>query len=698
MASKVVSQTKPYLTSENDNSQFRAVYDERKGIILEEMAEIKEKIRVNEHKMKELMKRQGQIALSSDEAFEEPVEDKKPMPPKPLLNLPTKPTVTVTEPNDKPAKSGPQQPEDGNQTPTMKPTQSLSLLGTGSRRPKKLIPHLPVTTPLEPGLDKKMSSLLPIYAQQRKIREQNRELEERLIKLENKRRILEEKDFQLQSRVGILHAVKKDEQYLKERKEKRKLGNSMEQMRDSSLNSSNPYLPQVMHQRSSSTKNLDQERLKHARRGLYLDILERATSPKLNYSKDEKKYDIEKAVDYSMHRKDEKKLKYSLAQQNFLFRKAKENPYDPYNAKLLRDSYYIKESLSNQKKNQLTSDRYDSQADDYDQGDYNDDGHHDDLGTSAVSRNLQDDDKSHQADQNRDGKHSAVNKSVDTPKPSGLISKQVDLNKTTVPIDKGLAAPKVSTALPNNQLADPTKLTSVAPKPGETPKPTELASRVSDPLAQPKPVTQPSTVKSPAPVTNTTPTNPKPAATTSTPKLADPTPNPTTSTTTKPAVATTAKPAETAANSTNTNAKPAIPAPKPGEAIVNPRGVSTKLGGLADKVDPSGKQKYPSIGLDSMNDKKPDVNPIEDQLPSTPQGTTSKVDIKKLSVTPTNPKPTPDPKQPSEPKAEPKPLSELLPPAVSGLSKPGDANHGGAPLNSNNQTPDRKSTRLNSSH
>lgn len=540
----------PYLTADNDNGQFRAAYEERRHVIDQEIEKLRNKIKSHENRLKDLDKKEHEYSRM------------------------------------------PRQEGSSNEV------QELS---GGTHRSTKIRPHLVSTTPLEPGLDPKMAGLLSIYKLKRKLKEEIKESEEEIKKLLTRRHTVVEKDRQLQFRQGILHAVNKDDEYLKQRK----LRMSMEPR----ITPSDPFNSLPI---TNSSKPIDMEKLRLAKRGFYLGILENATSPKMTYTIEEKKYDVDRAAEVQLQHKRELDLKYDMAQHKVMYVKAKRNPTDPSNAKIIKESQLLRDTLSaSKRKNKSPTNSIEPTVDPtLDHFETN-------LGKSTISQNLSQSENA--------SKQAPTKPKVDAPAPQ-----QPTKNAASVPATIQPSKPKVDVppaAIQSNKPKVDATPTPISPQKSSDPAPKLPAAEPKKDLSKPDPFDNiPEPLTKPAQALPSKPSVPvttnKPAVDSS-PKLPVETKDP-------------VKPAEPALLPNQT---PLVSPPKP-VTVVNPTKVSGANSVSKDSLQQVRATSEPPVDPIPTITSKQSLPPA-DPLPQKPVAQTTPAVVAKPAPPVADPEPNP---------------------------------------------------------
>ena len=135
----------------------------------------------------------------------------------------------------------------------------------------------------------KLKKLIPIYREKRAIKENLKSLKVKLIDLNAKIEKVELMDKNLAMKENIFTAI-------------------------------NINLDKVRHRKTSNArinryhdKQIDMKKLKHVKRGMYLDILENANFNKLSFKKNERKYDLQHIIEKERQYKQEVDVKQETA-------------------------------------------------------------------------------------------------------------------------------------------------------------------------------------------------------------------------------------------------------------------------------------------------------------------------------------------------------------------------------------------------
>ena len=122
----------------------------------------------------------------------------------------------------------------------------------------------------------KMTFLLPLYNQKRLISDKLKKIQENIKRLETKRLSIVKMDKAIQVRESILTSNKVSQDY-RQQKHLLKL---------QSLENPNQFT-------TSDGRVIDVVKLKYAKRGFYLDLIENTSNKKMIYAPEEHKYDID---------------------------------------------------------------------------------------------------------------------------------------------------------------------------------------------------------------------------------------------------------------------------------------------------------------------------------------------------------------------------------------------------------------------
>lgn len=136
---------------------------------------------------------------------------------------------------------------------------------------------------------KKLKKLIPIYREKRAAKDMIKKLKEELDHTDQKIKHVSNLESNLALKENIFHAINIDVDKLRSR-----------QAQTSNLDR---YFD----------KKIDVARLKKIKRGLYLDILETASSNKVSFKKYEKKYDVNQIIEKEKQYKQEQEVKLETA-------------------------------------------------------------------------------------------------------------------------------------------------------------------------------------------------------------------------------------------------------------------------------------------------------------------------------------------------------------------------------------------------
>ena len=137
--------------------------------------------------------------------------------------------------------------------------------------------------------NKKLKKLIPIYRDKRSAKENIKKLKEKLADLDIKIDKVSAMDRNILIKENIFTAINIDIDKVRHRK------------------TSNTILNKY------NDKKIDLNKLKHVKRGLYLDILETANFNKLSFKKYEKKYDVDHIVEKERQYKQENEVRMETA-------------------------------------------------------------------------------------------------------------------------------------------------------------------------------------------------------------------------------------------------------------------------------------------------------------------------------------------------------------------------------------------------
>ena len=312
---------KNYLTSENTNEDFVSAYEQRKFNIEDQITKTKTEVVQMKKRLQELEDNEKQLSVPQGE--------------------PGIPAKTASA-NNKPAPAGNQPSTGGNKpgTASIPSGGNPSNAGTASgAKPSKPEPSSSQPTAgntkqsatVQELEDPRMKQLLKIYREKRLLKEKLEKSSEDLKKLNEKKHQLFKQYGNLQMRQNILKSVNLEPEVIKQKRKDQK-HHSVDIFK-------NPFA-------KPEDKKLDLKKLKDAKRGFYLDILETASSNKVAYSKEDTRYDVEAYAQARASYVKDSNLKFNQVQMRARANQAIKDPSDPENLKILRDSQALRESLA----------------------------------------------------------------------------------------------------------------------------------------------------------------------------------------------------------------------------------------------------------------------------------------------------------------------------------------------------------------
>ena len=292
-----------YLTSNNTNEEFMDAYELRKQHLEDEIDSLKNKISKNRDRLKELDEKE-----------------------KSILHGNTSPKAN----QNKPAPNQTNQTIKAVEDPKMK-DKSIPSGNTNAKANQNNPAPNQTNQTMKAVEDPKMKELLPIYKEKRHLKEKYEAYNQQLAIFSEKKGALFKQYANLQIRQNILKSVNVEPEVIK----RAKLGKSLNKSKRVYTVFAKP-----------EEREIDLEKLKYAKRGFYLDILETASTKKVLYDKDDIKYDVDA---YAQVRKDQIKdnhLKFSQVQLRAKANQAMKEPYLPENTKILKESQMLRESLA----------------------------------------------------------------------------------------------------------------------------------------------------------------------------------------------------------------------------------------------------------------------------------------------------------------------------------------------------------------
>ena len=337
-----------YLTSNDDNAKFRQVYGERVDNYNQDLEKTRKRMVEINTKLKEIDAKEKEINGKTREELESGFT-KENKTTKPAAQGQAKSTAKTTNDKDKTqpttAKDKTQLPatNDKTQTPATKdknqppatneknqpsdtkdktqPKQGKDNLKSERAAPKE---SDPLDNIHRPTLDPRMSLLLPLYKEKRKLKDEYTRLKEKTTKIQTKKSYVKKKDEDVQVRENILSNVHVTQEYIKNRKT---IDRNTKSLHRSMANMG-----------QKSTEEL--QKLKQLRKGFYLDILENTSQVKTAFNMHEKKYNIDHIILAENEHKKDQDLKYRQAKDRVRHLRALDNPEDPQNNKFLKESGY----------------------------------------------------------------------------------------------------------------------------------------------------------------------------------------------------------------------------------------------------------------------------------------------------------------------------------------------------------------------
>ena len=338
-----------YLTSNDDNAKFRQVYGERMDNYNQDLEKTRKRMVEINTKLKEIDAKEKEINGKTREELESGFtkENKNT---KPAAQGQAKSTAKTTNDKDKtqppttakdktqpPATNDKTQPpatKDKNQPlatneknqPPVKEDKTRPKQGKDNLKSERATPKEsdPLDNIHRPTLDPRMSLLLPLYKEKRKLKDEYTRLKEKTTKIQTKKSYVKKKDEDVQVRENILSSVHVTQEYIKNRKT---IDRNTKSLHRSMANMG-----------QKSTEEL--QKLQQLRKGFYLDILENTSQVKTAFNIHEKKYNIDHIILAENEHKKEQDLKYRQAKDRVRHLRALDNPEDPQNNKFLKESGY----------------------------------------------------------------------------------------------------------------------------------------------------------------------------------------------------------------------------------------------------------------------------------------------------------------------------------------------------------------------
>jgi hypothetical protein len=304
---------KNYLTSDNTNEDFVSAYEQRKNNIEDQITNAKAEVVQTKKRLQELEENEKQLSGPQGEPSK---------PAKPATNPP---------PNNQPATGG---NKPGTANPGNKPGAPANPAGGKPSNPGP--PAQPAGSTkagatVQELEDPRMKQLLKIYKEKRTLKEKLEKSVEDLKKLNEKKHQLFKQYGNLQMRQNILKSVNLEPEAIKQKRKDQKY-HSVDVFK-------NPFA-------KPEERKLDFKKLKDAKRGFYLDILETASSNKVVYGKEDTRYNLEAYAQARTAYVKDSNLKFSQVKMRGRANQAVKDPSDPENLKILRDSQILRESLA----------------------------------------------------------------------------------------------------------------------------------------------------------------------------------------------------------------------------------------------------------------------------------------------------------------------------------------------------------------
>lgn len=307
---------KNYLTSDNTNEDFVSAYEQRKNNIEDQIANTKAEVVQTKKRLQELEENEKQLSGPQGEPSK---------PAKPATNQPatggSKPGTS--NPGNKPG--APANPAGS------KPTNPANPAGAKPVPPAQPAGSTKAGATVQELEDPRMKQLLKIYKEKRTLKEKLEKSVEDLKKLNEKKHQLFKQYGNLQMRQNILKSVNLEPEAIKQKRKEQK-NHSVDVFK-------NPFA-------KPEERKLDFKKLKDAKRGFYLDILETASSNKVAYGKEDTRYNLEAYAQARAAYVKDCNLKFSQVQMRARANQAVKDPSDPENLKILRDSQILRESLA----------------------------------------------------------------------------------------------------------------------------------------------------------------------------------------------------------------------------------------------------------------------------------------------------------------------------------------------------------------
>ncbi len=301
---------KNYLTSENTNEDFVSAYEQRKNTIEDQITKSKTDVVQMKRRLQELEENEKQLSGPQGE--------------------PSKPA--------KPPTANPQPTTGGNKpAPPSNPSGGKPTNTAGAKPTNPVPPAQPPATSTKQSAtlqeleDPRMKQLLKIYKEKRSLKEKLEKSTEDLKKLTEKKHQLFKQYGSLQMRQNILKSVNLEPETIKQKRKEQK-NHTVDIFK-------NPFA-------KPEEKKLDLKKLKDAKRGFYLDILETASSNKVIYGKEDTRYNVEAYAQARAAYVKDTNLKFSQVQMRARANQAIKDPSNPENLKILQDSQMLRESLA----------------------------------------------------------------------------------------------------------------------------------------------------------------------------------------------------------------------------------------------------------------------------------------------------------------------------------------------------------------
>lgn len=318
-----------YLTSDDDNQKFREVYGKRVNKYEQEIEKMKARMKEITGQLKALESKEKEINSMTREEVENLQGDGGNSQPAP------KPKQDSSKPkNDSTGNKG----KDGDKGKPKDDGKSKGANPADDSKPKGgKTNDSPGVDPLanihKPTLDPKMTMLLPLYKEKRKLKDEHHRLHELVSKLDNKKNYVVEKDKNLQVRENILKTIHITPEYLKERK------NPDHKDKQKTLHSLIPLHKSATSLSRKPTEEL--EKLKHLKKGFYLDVLENTSQMKTVFNRYDRKYNLDHIIKIEKEHKEDQDLKFRKTFMKAKQIKALYDIEDPDNIKFLKETGYL---------------------------------------------------------------------------------------------------------------------------------------------------------------------------------------------------------------------------------------------------------------------------------------------------------------------------------------------------------------------